>query len=217
MMDAFWRGEFALEGLTLWQSEHGIQGGRKYEDFTRFGLAEVALGQAEFKRRGPEAAIRHLLDWNLGDYEKIRAELRYYFLDREAKRGLCASRDTFESWWRESAKSVTEAGGRRINKISISNTSATTSGAAHPVSLEPQHGPPQPLPAQARYKFPEDRRVFDAVCELLAFDSDARVETTIRECAQNLSMWPEDDADQDRMIERIRKRVTAFRQKSGSN
>ena len=92
LIKKFWRGDFALGGLTLWQDEIHVQGGEKFPNLTRADLAQAALGQERFEELGPTRAYRAMLDWNVGDYEKVREELRYYFMDRTLMRGLCVRR-----------------------------------------------------------------------------------------------------------------------------
>lgn len=104
LMDAFWRGDFAQNGLTLWQDDPSNQGGELFPGLTRADLAEAAFGQAKVARLGVDEACRKLLDWNVGDYQKVREMLRYYFSVQEEKRGLAVSRAEYDRWRTETAR-----------------------------------------------------------------------------------------------------------------
>ncbi len=106
LMDAFWQGDFALSGLTLWQSDPALQGGEKFRELTRDDLVVAALGEPESKRLGLGASCRQLLDWNLQSYATVRSNVRYIFSVGEEKRGLCVSRAEFERWKSKSDRSM---------------------------------------------------------------------------------------------------------------
>lgn len=103
---AFWKGEFAPDGLTLLydvkgQSDPGVVNG-----LSRVELAKAALGEEEFVAKGVNVALETLALWNMSNYRNIldaRAVYRQFFCPEDGisghKRGLYATEDVLETWY----------------------------------------------------------------------------------------------------------------------
>lgn len=189
---AFWKGEFAPDGLTLLQDQSEKPGPEAFNCMTRAGLAEVALGQDEFAALGEAAALKNLALWNISDYRKIRDGYRYYFCpDDDAgghKRGLCANAMELEDWYEATSNrnsSDHERLGRKLEEVF----------------------PIEPKPAFQRFRFPYDKDIYDKVTEALAFDASLPIETTIRNTALDLNHWPEEVEKQERLVDRLKRRL----------
>lgn len=102
---AFWKGEFAPDGLTLLQDQ-SESGPESFNRLTRSDLARSALGSPKYADMGEADALEFLALFNSSDYRKM-ADLpdgfRYQFYpDNEAsfhKRGLCATEAELETWY----------------------------------------------------------------------------------------------------------------------
>ncbi len=57
------------------------------------------------------------------------------------------------------------------------------------------------------FRFPKDEPIYTGVIESLTFDTSLPVETTIRETAKNLQLWPSRAEEQDKLMDRLKRRV----------
>jgi hypothetical protein len=139
LMRAFWSGDFAPNGLVLWQTDYRKKDGDKSEVLTRFDLALAALGSGQYKTLGAKKACRELMDWNVESYAKLvgfryvgsgtydrhnEPGYHYYFSTAEPQRGLSVDRSEFEKW-REKSEKALKSTAAPIDKISNGAPSRT--------------------------------------------------------------------------------------------
>jgi hypothetical protein len=202
----FWKGNFAADGLLLAQDKVSSQPGPdEFGSLSRYDLALAALGESKVSELGREEACAYLSRWNLSDYRKIRDEYRYYFVrEHEAaghKRGLCANRMELEDFYRTRAQNLSSDNGAHQNKIS--KTVGDPKGAG---IVDLVFGELAEIRPAMRFNNPSDKKIFDLVSNILTTEPASPLETTIRECANNLGLFPDAVEEQEKLVGRLKKR-----------
>jgi hypothetical protein len=137
MMDAFWNGELAPDGLvfrSLLPDEPGCESNR----LEREVIAAHIVGVRRTKAPGNEKStlwefgvpLQTFLSWTVTDYQRLEPPLCNYFArDREGRLGLAIEREEYERWEKSDDSQATLRGGvRRRRQIASQQLRIWTQG-----------------------------------------------------------------------------------------